>query len=326
MSQFSPFTARSMKQLSVENWDAFIRALDARFGVLEEQLGIEREVTEAILQRGLQVIEDQLAPTVAEAQNRANEIARAARELGLLFRASSTSPLTIGEGSRSFVVDANERNRFAAPLFIIAAVDGDPAQWMAGQVEGWDAQTGTLTVSVSQTRGVGTYAAWEISIAGIPPEAPPAQAIEDIPGLSAALAAKAPLASPAFTGTPSAPTPPTTENSMRLATTAYVRSAINALIDAAPGALDTLNELAAALGDDPNFATTMLNALAEKVTGPAGGVVDSEFPLFNGTTGRLVKGSGHLKASVANVRASRPPPDWRRRQWLPRRSRRCRRR
>jgi hypothetical protein len=153
----------------IKNWDAFIRALDARFGVLEEQLGIEREVTEAILQRGLQVIEDQLAPTVAEAQIRADEITRAARELGLLFRASSASPVAIGEGSRSFVIGENERNRFAAPLFVIAATDGDPSQWMAGQVLGWDVETGTLTVAVAQTRGMGTHAAWQISIAGIPP-------------------------------------------------------------------------------------------------------------------------------------------------------------
>jgi hypothetical protein len=45
---------------------------------------------------------------------------------------------------------------------------------------------------------------------------------------------------------------------------ADVDAAINALIAGAPGALDTLNELAAALGDDPNFATTITNAIALK--------------------------------------------------------------
>lgn len=45
----------------------------------------------------------------------------------------------------------------------------------------------------------------------------------------------------------------------------YTDSEVAALLDAAPGALDTLNELAAALGDDPDFATTMTNALADKV-------------------------------------------------------------
>ena len=44
-----------------------------------------------------------------------------------------------------------------------------------------------------------------------------------------------------------------------------IQAAINSVINAAPGALDTLDELAAALGDDANFATTMTNALAAKV-------------------------------------------------------------
>ncbi|URP22250.1 hypothetical protein SEA_BIG4_217 [Microbacterium phage Big4] len=45
---------------------------------------------------------------------------------------------------------------------------------------------------------------------------------------------------------------------------AAVDAALASIVDAAPGALDTLNELAAALGDDPNFATTITNALAGK--------------------------------------------------------------
>lgn len=55
-----------------------------------------------------------------------------------------------------------------------------------------------------------------------------------------------------------------TENSTKVANTAYVQTAIANLIASSPAALDTLNELAAALGDDPNFATTMTNALALK--------------------------------------------------------------
>jgi hypothetical protein len=43
-----------------------------------------------------------------------------------------------------------------------------------------------------------------------------------------------------------------------------IGNAISALVDSSPAALDTLNELAAALGDDPNFATTVTNALALK--------------------------------------------------------------
>lgn len=49
-----------------------------------------------------------------------------------------------------------------------------------------------------------------------------------------------------------------------LATQGFVTAQINNVIDAAPGALDTLNELAAALGDDANYSTTITNALATK--------------------------------------------------------------
>lgn len=74
------------------------------------------------------------------------------------------------------------------------------------------------------------------------------------------------LASPLFTGTPAAPTALQGTNTTQLATTAFVVSEVNNLIGGAPGALDTLNELAAALGDDPNFATTVTNDIASKLS------------------------------------------------------------
>jgi hypothetical protein len=74
----------------------------------------------------------------------------------------------------------------------------------------------------------------------------------------------APLASPALTGTPTAPTAALGTNTQQVSTTAFVAAAIAALVNSAPGALDQLNELATALGNDPNFATTITNALAGK--------------------------------------------------------------
>jgi len=82
--------------------------------------------------------------------------------------------------------------------------------------------------------------------------------------LSLALAMKAALESPAFTGNPTAPTPATSDNDTTIATTAFVKAALALLVDSSPATLDTLNELAAALGDDPNFATTMTTALGLK--------------------------------------------------------------
>lgn len=79
-----------------------------------------------------------------------------------------------------------------------------------------------------------------------------------------ALAAKAPLVSPTFTGTPAAPTATVGTNTTQVATTAFVKTAVDNVIASAPGALNTLDELAAALGDDANFASTVTTALAGK--------------------------------------------------------------
>ncbi len=75
---------------------------------------------------------------------------------------------------------------------------------------------------------------------------------------------KAPLDSPAFTGTPTTPTPRDDAVGLETANAAFVRKLLAALVDSSPEALDTLNELAAALGNDPEFATTIINALAGK--------------------------------------------------------------
>jgi hypothetical protein len=87
---------------------------------------------------------------------------------------------------------------------------------------------------------------------------------------SAALALKAPLANPALTGIPTAPTAVSTTNTTQIATTEFVQTAIANVIDMAPGALDTLNELAAAINDDASYAATVTEVLGTKasLTGP----------------------------------------------------------
>ncbi|ECY3797239.1 tail fiber protein, partial [Salmonella enterica] len=112
------------------------------------------------------------------------------------------------------------------------------------------------------------------------------------------LLAYAKLASPNFTGKPTAPTADQSSNDTQLATTAFVRSAIAALVDSSPGALDTLNELAAALGDDPNFAATMTNALAGKMDKAANGADIPNKSMF-------VQNIGALPASGTAVAANR---------------------
>ena len=118
-----------------------------------------------------------------------------------------------------------------------------------------------------------------------------------------------------------APTPTGGDNTTKVATTAFVQAAlsgvspawgnitgtiasqtdlvtyisnqINAVIDAAPGALDTLNELAAAMGDDPSFAATITSALANKADLTLSN-------LSNTTTARTNLGLGTIATQNAN--------------------------
>lgn len=108
----------------------------------------------------------------------------------------------------------------------------------------------------------------------------------------------APKASPTFTGTPTAPTPAANDNSKKLVTSEFVARAIAALAGTAPETLDTLKELADALGNDPNFATTVLNKLAEKLAKDQNGADIPDPALFvknlglgdaSGYVGRLLK-------------------------------------
>jgi hypothetical protein len=93
----------------------------------------------------------------------------------------------------------------------------------------------------------------------------------------------APIASPTLTGVPLAPTAAANTNTTQIATTAYVQTELTDLIGGAPGALDTLNELAAALADDASYSTTITTALAGKL------------PLAGGTmTGAIAMGTSKI--------------------------------
>lgn len=85
-----------------------------------------------------------------------------------------------------------------------------------------------------------------------------------VTNLTTDLGLKAPLNSPALTGTPTAPTASASTNTTQIATTEFVRTEISNLVNGAGPALDTLNELASALGNDASFATTVTTALSGK--------------------------------------------------------------
>ena len=90
----------------------------------------------------------------------------------------------------------------------------------------------------------------------------------------------------ALVGSPTTTTQSASDNSTKIATTAYVTAAVANLIDSAPSTLNTLNEIAAALNDDANFNTTVTNSIAAKL------------PLAGGTmTGALNMGANQITNS-----------------------------
>ena len=113
-----------------------------------------------------------------------------------------------------------------------------------------------------------------------------------------ALDLKAALASPTFTGTPTAPTASYDNSSNQLATTGFVQSRISSIINSAPAALDTLNELAAALGNDANYAATITTSLSLKAP--------LENPTFTGTVNGITKSMVGL-ANVDNTSDANKP-------------------
>lgn len=119
----------------------------------------------------------------------------------------------------------------------------------------------------------------------------------------------APKASPTFTGTPTAPTPANSDNSQKLATTEFVAKALAALAGSAPETLDTLKELADALGNDPNFATTVLNKLAEKLAKDQNGADIPDPALFVKNLG-LGEGSALPVGVPVPWPSATPPTGW----------------
>ena len=87
---------------------------------------------------------------------------------------------------------------------------------------------------------------------------------DQVDGINRDRTGYAPKASPVFTGTPTAPTAALGANNTQIATTAFVKTAIAALVGSAPAALDTLEELSNALSGDANLKATLLAEIGKK--------------------------------------------------------------
>ena len=113
------------------------------------------------------------------------------------------------------------------------------------------------------------------------------------------------IASPTLTGTPLAPTASSGTNTTQLATTAFVSTAVSNLVNAAPGALDTLSELAAALDNSANFATNVTTTLGDLQTQINTKVTASSTDTFTNKT-IDADGTGNSITNIdnANIKAS----------------------
>lgn len=112
---------------------------------------------------------------------------------------------------------------------------------------------------------------------------------------SSAAATYAPLASPALSGTPTAPTASAGTSSTQIATTAFVATAVSNLVNGAPEALNTLQELAAALNSDASFSTTVSTAIGGKLA-----KADNLSDLTDASTARTNLGLGSMATQAAN--------------------------
>lgn len=283
-----PFTTRT----ELGPWlDRMLDEVEARLQNVEVAQATVDQTMALIRDIALARINETITPLVIEVTDNIRNIAN-------MFTATITEPHTVILGDQTFIVDDGERATFAPLDYVIIRCISDDTAAMIGAVDSYNPVTGELAVNVQIITGTGSHTDWKVAVSA-PPDLVHAARTDD-PHHSAAQAeavirdgiataydtlfklkgyvdtadlTKAPLASPALTGLPTAPTPPLNDSSTRLATTAAVVAQINKVIGAAPGALDTLQELAAALGSDPNYATTVTNALATKapITGPMRG-------------------------------------------------------
>lgn len=199
------------------------------------------------------------------------------------------SPSLTGTPTAPTATSGTNTGQIATTAFVVTALGSYLTSSSAAST--YLTQSNAASTYLTQANAATTYAT-QTALAGY---LPTATAASTYLSQSSAASTYAPLASPALTGTPTAPTAAASTNTTQLATTAFVQAAVAALINGSPGALDTLQELAAALGNDPNFASTITTALAGKLA-KASNLSD----LTSASSARTNLGLGTLATQNAN--------------------------
>jgi len=174
MSDLSSFLSTRNKEWSAKLWDGFIEAVQARLAPLEEQLDIQKEVTDAIIARGLTVIEQELAPIVAQADQILDEstaeitakLERFEQKVtgGTVICASNTSATLANAATLNLTVIPVDREFFAPTPFLALSRASTTANWAIAKVNSFNRSTGALSITLEQVTGAGgPYSDWIIT-------------------------------------------------------------------------------------------------------------------------------------------------------------------
>lgn len=219
----------------------------------------------------------QTATTKAgEASTSANNAAVSAKTASDKAAASATSAGQAASSAAAAAASAKTASDKATAAAASATAAANSTTAAAGSAKTSSDQASAAATSAQAAANSATAAAGSASTAST--KASAAGTSADAAAASAKAAAdkytalvnvdlpkKANLSGAAFTGKVTVPTAKAGTNDTQAASTAFVMAAIAAMVDGSPEALDTLKELATALGNDPNFATTITNLIATKL-------------------------------------------------------------
>lgn len=258
MRRFDRYRVSDDDEVQASYFNGVHEDVDLRLHAVEEKaVGWDDEVArfeEVALAR----IDEALLPILEDALLVRDRIETAAH-LGALFSARSTSPVLAEPGIRSFVIADDDRLRFAAAGFLVASSETEPANWLAGRLNDYDATSGLLSVLVTTTGGSGMHGDWLITATTDPVLA--TSILEAARGVSTSVAAAAQSAQQALTSQQAAAVQAASAaSSSNLAATARVQANASAL--AAAGSAELAQTAAGA-------AATLLAGLGSKYAGAA---------------------------------------------------------